>query len=722
MLARKCRLLAHNNRETEHRISGFTIALRLRLMAEAEPSAGQPGGIARWVDAASGVLQAAGPALLFGLRLWASVCLALYVAFWLELSNPFWAGLTAAIVCQPQLGASLRKGWFRLIGTVVGAAAAVVLTAIFPQSRAGFILGLALWAAVCGFFATVLRNFATYAAALAGFTAAIIASDELGAVGGANGQAFILAVDRASEICIGIVCAGIVLAGTDFGTARRRLAAQFAALAAEITGRLARTLRVAGPQQVPTREIRRGLIGRVIALDPVIDQALGKSSTLRYHSRILQEAFDGLFAALAAWRTAAYHLEQLSAEEGRADAEIILRRLPSELRSAPVDGTAPGWVAAPCRLGIICDAAVGTLIELPVSTPSLRLIADRTAGALAGISLALNGLALLVSDPARAKTRHPTAQLRVPDWLPAFVNAGRTFVTIGAVALFWIVTAWPGGASAITFAAVGVLLFGTRGDQAYAAATSFILGVLLTTAAAAVVDFAVLPDVTTFPGFCFVIGLYLVPVAALMAVPWRIGLLTGLFTAMASLFIAVLTPQNPNIYDTQQFYNSSLAINVGLGAAMIAFRLLPPLSPAYRTRRLLALTLRDLRRLAARPVSSPRSDWAEGLYGRLSVLPAGASLEDRARLVAALAIGNEIIRLRNFAGPAGFDAGLDAALAAVAEGHSALAIRCLGRLDRRLAEQPDAPEPKMIRARAVILAMSEALTEYSSYFDAKELR
>ena len=34
-------------------------------------------------------LRAAGPPLLFGLRLWASVCLALYVAFWLELDNPF---------------------------------------------------------------------------------------------------------------------------------------------------------------------------------------------------------------------------------------------------------------------------------------------------------------------------------------------------------------------------------------------------------------------------------------------------------------------------------------------------------------------------------------------------------------------------------------------------------------------------------------------------------
>jgi len=87
------------------------------------------------------------PPLLFGLRLWASVCLALYVAFWLELDNPFWAGTSAAIVCQPQLGASLRKGWYRMIGTSIGAVAIVVLTAWFPQARAPFLVALALWPA-----------------------------------------------------------------------------------------------------------------------------------------------------------------------------------------------------------------------------------------------------------------------------------------------------------------------------------------------------------------------------------------------------------------------------------------------------------------------------------------------------------------------------------------------------------------------------------------------
>ena len=59
--------------------------------------------------------------LIFGTISVIAVCLALYIAFWLQLDNAYWAGTSAAIVCQPSLGTSLRKGWFRVIGTVVGA-------------------------------------------------------------------------------------------------------------------------------------------------------------------------------------------------------------------------------------------------------------------------------------------------------------------------------------------------------------------------------------------------------------------------------------------------------------------------------------------------------------------------------------------------------------------------------------------------------------------------
>jgi uncharacterized membrane protein YccC len=105
-------------------------------------------------------LRGALPALFFGIRVWASVCLAFYVAFRLELNQPSWAAVTAALVCQPALGASLRKAFFRIIGTIIGAVAAVALAAFFRQSPAAFLIGLALWCAACAFVGALLKNFA----------------------------------------------------------------------------------------------------------------------------------------------------------------------------------------------------------------------------------------------------------------------------------------------------------------------------------------------------------------------------------------------------------------------------------------------------------------------------------------------------------------------------------------------------------------------------------
>jgi uncharacterized membrane protein YccC len=406
----------------------------------------------QWDAALIGALRAAGPPLLFGLRLWASVCLALYVAFWLELDNAFWAGTTAAIVCQPQLGASLRKGWFRMIGTVVGAVAIVVLTACFPQERAAFLVGLALWCAAAAFVATsVLRNFAAYAASLAGYTAAIIAYDQLGATGGPNGDAFMIAIFRVSEIWLGIVCAGIVLAGTDFGGAGRRLAAVFAAVSAEIVDRFGATLAPAGSMSSDTQQpVRRELIRKVVALDPVVDQAIGESSTLRYHSSVLRGALEGLMVAITAWRSVAVRLARLPDRVAREEADALLRNIPQQLRSVSGPGEPSPWMADPLGMRRLCSEGARKLIAMPVGTPSLRLFADQSARVLVSLIRTLDALALLTGKPERPDAGRRT-RLYVADWWPAFVNAGRTFVAISAAEIFWIVTAWPNGAFFIGF-------------------------------------------------------------------------------------------------------------------------------------------------------------------------------------------------------------------------------------------------------------------------------
>jgi uncharacterized membrane protein YccC len=669
--------------------------------------------------ALANVVRAAGPPLLFGLRLWMSVCLALYVAFWLELDNAYWAGTSAAIVCQPHLGASLRKGWFRMIGTVVGAVVIVVLTAVFPQNRFGFLVGLALWGGACALVATLLRNFAAYAAALAGFTAAIIASDQLGATGGPNGQAFMLAVYRVSEIWIGIVCAGIVLAGTDFGDAPRRLAAQFAALAAEIAKGFNASLALAGVSSSDSLQpVRRELTRRVIALDTIMDESLGESSRLRYHSPVLQGAIDGLFYALAAWRSVVVRLSCLPKDAARQEVNAILRAIPPELRSAQA-GQTPSWTENPSGMRTECDAAVRALQAVPSGTPSLQLLVTHVANLLTGFAAVLDGLALLVEDRARIRSR-PRMTQHVPDWLPALVNGGRAFVTIGAVEVFWIATEWPNGAQAITFAAIGVILLAPRADAAYAQARSLLIGVVLAAVCAAIILFAVLPKMESFVGFSMAIALYLVSVGMLMAKASQAMFV--LFISMSGNFVPLLAPANQMSYDTLQFYNSALAIVAGCGVAALSFRLLPPLSPAFRVERLLELTLRDLRRLATAEVGRLPVDWDGRIHNRLVALPDEAEPLQRAQLLTALSVGHEMINLRRVAPQLGLASDLDAALEPFAQGNSAVAVARLESLDRCLASLTvlDPQTLMILRERARILLICDALVQHRVYFDAGE--
>jgi uncharacterized membrane protein YccC len=191
----------------------------------------------------------------------------------------------------------------------------------------------------------------------------------------------------------------------------------------------------------------------------------------------------------------------------------------------------------------------------------------------------------------------------------------------------------------------------------------------------------------------------------------------GMFTAMTMTFMPLLAPTNQMVYDTVQFYNGTVAIVAGIVVALLSSRLLPPSSPAYRTRPLLALTLRELRRLAT---GRAHRDWDGHIGGRLVAVPDAATPLQRAQLLSALSVGNEIIQLRDSMRRLSLDAELGPVLAAVAQGDTASATAHLGRLDGAFAAQVAiAPEMQtVLRGRGSILVLSEALTKHAAYFDA----
>jgi uncharacterized membrane protein YccC len=348
---------------------------------------------------------------------------------------------------------------------------------------------------------------------------------------------------------------------------------------------------------------------------------------------------------------------------------------------------------------------------MPAATPSLRLLGDQTARALQGLSRALDGLELVVSGsyPPRATRRRVWL---VSDWLPPLLNAGRAFVTIGAVAAFWIATAWPNGASAISWAAVPVLLFSPPADRSYDFAARFMVGNAVAIVFAAIVAFGVLPALGTFVAFSLALGLYLVPAGALVVRSNS----SPMFTAMAFNFLAALAPANHMSYDTQAVYNNALAILLGNGAAALAFRLAPPPSPALRARRLLWFALRELRGLAAGPIPRTNDQWEHRINDKIHAMADAATARDWERLLTTLSTGTAMLELRRAAPELEIASEVDSAIETFAQGRSALAAARLARVDERLAARSVDPGPSL-RARASILIIREALTSQACYFD-----
>jgi uncharacterized membrane protein YccC len=643
---------------------------------------------------------------LYGMRLATAVSLALFTAFYLQLDSPSWAGTSAAIVCQPIVGSSLLKGVFRMIGTAVGAVAAVLLTVVFPQDRAGFLFAMVVWASLCSFVSTLLRNFAAYAAMLAGYTLIIIASTSIPA----PDQVFEIAVSRASEICIGIVCATLVMALTDLESSPRRLSELLSQLIAETARHLADVLATGGAQYGEGPEVRRALLARTAALDPIIDQAAGEAPELLQRRSVLHAAMNGLFAALSGTRIVETHLRSLPEADAHRTATIVLDCLPPDWLAVQHDGSALPQTAL-SRDGNL--RIVRNLVGLKTDDLSVRLTADGAADVAAGLAAAANGLVLL-DDPANARDPPRSPGIFVADYLPALVNALRVFLGVGATVLFWIVTEWSSGLQAVVFAAVTILILSPMQEKSGKAALGLGIGTLIAAIVVVVIKFAILPNHECFLAFSLIIATALAPLGALSSVP----LLAPYFTSATMNFVPLLTPTNEMTYDAAAFFNSALGLLSGCAAGGLALLLIPPVSAQIRSRRLVDLSIRDLRRLAAgRRWTLPQ--WQSRIYGRLIAMPEEAEPIQRSYLVSVLSVGSQIIRLQRLSRHGRIGAEISDIQASLAAGDLPKLRAVLDAADKEIASIPDTRQGARgrLRARSALLAVGAAVNRQSEYFE-----
>ncbi|ALR78301.1 p-hydroxybenzoic acid efflux pump subunit AaeB [[Enterobacter] lignolyticus] len=159
-----------------------------------------------------GIFTIAPQHLRFAVKLACAIVLALFVGFHFELETPRWAVLTAAIVAagpafaaggEPWSGAIRYRGMLRICGTFIGCIAALTIIIVMIRAPLLMILVCCLWAGFCTWISSLVRVENSYAWGLAGYTALII----IITIQSAPLLTPQFAVERCSEIVIGIVCA-----------------------------------------------------------------------------------------------------------------------------------------------------------------------------------------------------------------------------------------------------------------------------------------------------------------------------------------------------------------------------------------------------------------------------------------------------------------------------------------------------------------------------------
>jgi uncharacterized membrane protein YccC len=426
---------------------------------------------------------------------------------------------------------------------------------------------------------------------------------------------------------------------------------------------------------------------------------------------LLRAATNGLFEALSGVRIVETHLRYLPGDDAVANADTVLQRLPSEWRSATssLARLAPSMLRRESGLAVVCS-----LVGLRTGDPSLRLTAEGAAAAVLGLATAANGLALL-DEPALAREIPRPPRFIVADYLPALINALRVFLGVGAVVLFWIATAWPNGPQAVMFAAVTIMVFSPMFDRSLKAALGQGVGTLISAVFAAAIKFALLVNRESFIAFALVISVGLVPLGALSSVP----LLAPYFIPATLNFVPLLAPTNGMTYDTLSYVNTALGLLTGCAAGGLALLLIPHLPPRIQAQRLVDLSIRDLRRLAAKANKWTLREWQGRIYARMIAMPESAEPVQRSYLVTTLSVGMQVIRLSRIAAHGHIRIELSGMMEGLAAGDLMMLGRAIRRLDEDIAAVPGmVPGAQArLRARSALLAIGEAVRSHREYFE-----
>lgn len=548
---------------------------------------------------------------VFSLKAFVASMLALYVALAAGLERPYWAMAAVYVVANPLAGATTSKALYRALGTFIGAAGSILLLPMFSSAPELFLVVVGLWTGVLLFVSLLDRTPRSYVFMLAGYTLPLIALPTVTA----PETIFDVAVSRAEEITLGIVCAALVnslffparigpVLGRQIAGWMRDAGAWASAVLTEDTG--------AGA----TRE-RQRLASDIRAMDMLISQlsydtanqaTVRAAHELRGRMALLLPLLSSLDDRLAALRASGEPVPGIEALRLR-----LLDWMCSEQDQASEE--------ADTLLAQI--AALEPDVEEGAQWPALVL------------SSALERMKELVNlwEDCRQLRRQIALGDRGGRWRPSF-RMRRTVGKVGhydfallafqvglvvmatiASGLVWLLTGWNEGAGCVIMTAVCCSFFAAL-DNPINQIRSFILWMTISVGASAVYLFALLPLAHDFAGLVAMFALPFLLVGTLVSRP-QFNMIAMLLAVNTASFVGLQANYSA---DFGAFINSSIASVLGGIFALVWTLATRPFGAALVAQRLVKAGWADLAATSRSGRNADEKAFAGRVFDRLGQL------------------------------------------------------------------------------------------------------
>jgi uncharacterized membrane protein YccC len=482
----------------------------------------------------------------FGIRIWLAVVVALAASFWLELEMPYAAAVTVAILAEPTRGRALEKACFRLIATVIGVTAAIVIVALFSQTRDLILAAFAVWIGLCVYAVGLLDGNRAYAAVLSGYSVGIIAIQQIDA----PDQVFQSGMERGAAIAVGIAAIALVndlLAAPD---SHPQLAARLTALHRRVRDYARAVLRDAA-SGVTTA----ALLGDIAALRPEI-------------ASLAPESASGSIRSAAARSTAVALVAQVHA--ARALGAVVATADPAS-RDAIVAALDSGDPTAPDFPPVLSAPAASALGEVLRRDAEVR-----------------DGLAALQAG------RRPRHGWRTPLYRSHRTAAAagiRAALCVALASIFFVLAGWSSASSALLLVTI-ILGLGATSANPQVFTINAVIAAPIAAVLAGILEFLILDGVTEFPLLALALAPFMI--GAAVAIRWPHPIVAALGRLNLIFILDIFSPSNPQPYDPNIFLFSVLFLVAGIGVLLAGQLLIPPPSGETRLGWLLASARREL--------------------------------------------------------------------------------------------------------------------------------